>query len=352
MVFRVTLKPSGHRYEVLPGKSILSAALEAGFNLPYSCRAGGCTTCQARIVEGTVDHGRSPEIYLPESARARGQALLCQATPLSDLVIEATELSLHLAKPRLVPCRVKEIRKVAPDVAVVHLRTPYNDNMLFAAGQYVDFLLDGGKRRSYSIATAPALEGGMMDIDVHIRHTPGGLFTDRVFSSLKVGEILRFEGPLGTFYIREESSKPIIFLASGVGFGPIKAMIEYALRRKMSAARPMTLYWGCRTRRDIYMMELPEKWASENPGFTFVPVLSEALPEDQWQGRTGFVHRAAMEDFPNLSGHQVYACGAPVMVDAARRDFTATCGLPADEFFADSFFTEAELAQAPERAPA
>jgi CDP-4-dehydro-6-deoxyglucose reductase len=224
--------------------------------------------------------------------------------------------------------------------------------MLFAAGQYVDFLLDGGKRRSYSIATAPALEGGMMDIDLHIRHTPGGLFTDRVFSSLKVGEILRFEGPLGTFYIREESSKPIIFLASGVGFGPIKAMIEYALRRRPSAMRPMALYWGCRTRRDLYMMALPEKWAADNPGFDFVPVLSDALPEDQWRGRTGFVHRAVMEDFPDLSGHQLYACGAPVMVDAARRDFTTMRGLPAEEFFADSFFTEAELAQAPERTPA
>lgn len=352
MGFRVTLAPSGHSYEVPPGKSVLTAALEAGLNLPYSCRAGGCTTCRGRVLEGMVDHGRSVDIYLPQASRDQGYALLCQAMPLSDLVIEAKELLLHLAQPRIVPCRVKEIRKVAPDVAVVHLRTPYNDNMLFAAGQYIDFLLDGGKRRSYSIATAPALEGGMMDIDLHIRHTPGGFFTDRVFTKLKVGEVLRFEGPLGTFYLREESEKPIIFLASGVGFGPIKAMIEYALRRKLSETRPMTLYWGCRTRRDLYMMELAQSWQANNAGFKFMPVLSDATTEDQWTGRTGFVHRAVMEDFPDLSKHQIYACGAPVMVDAARQDFTATCGLPADEFFADSFFTEAELAQAPERAPA
>ncbi len=352
MGYRVTLRPSGHSFDVPHDKSVLTAALEAGFNLPYSCRAGGCTTCQARIVEGQVGHGRSHEIYLPQSSRDQGFALLCQAIPLGDLEIEAKELALHLAEPHTVPCRVKEIRKVAPDIAVVHLRTPYNDNMLYAAGQYVDFLLEGGKRRSYSIATAPALEGGMMDIDLHIRHAPGGMFTDRVFAKLKVGEVLRFEGPLGTFYLREESAKPIIFLASGVGFGPIKAMIEYALRRKTSETRPMALYWGCRTRRDLYMIELAQDWAAQNASFAFVPVLSDAAPEDPWSGRTGFVHRAVMEDFPDLSRHQVYACGAPAMVDAARRDFAARCGLPAEEFFADAFFTEAELAQSPERAPA
>lgn len=345
MSFHVVLQPSGHGFDVPDGKTVLMAALEAGYNLPYSCRAGGCTTCQARIAEGRVDHGRAEDIYLPQSLRAQGYALLCQARPQSDLVIEATELRLHLAVPKLVPCRVKQIRTLLPDVAIVHLRTPYNDNMLYAAGQYIDFLLEGGKRRSYSIATAPMLEGAMMDIEIHVRHMPGGLFTDRVFTALKAGEVLRFEGPLGTFYLREESNKPIVFLAGGTGFGPIKAMIEYALRRKI--ARPMTLYWGCRARRDLYMAELPLQWAAENPHFTFVPVLSDALREDDWTGRTGLVHRAVMADHPDLSGHQVYACGAPVMVDAARRDFTAQCGLPAAGFFADSFLTEADLHAAP-----
>jgi CDP-4-dehydro-6-deoxyglucose reductase, E3 len=343
MGFHVILKPSGHGFDVAPGKTVLMAALEAGYNLPYSCRAGGCTTCQARIAEGQVDHGRAEDIYLPQALRAQGYALLCQARPQSDLVVEAAELTLHLATPKLVPCRVKQISMAAPDVAVVHLRTPYNDNMLYAAGQYIDFLLADGKRRSYSIATAPMLEGAMMDIEIHVRHTQGGLFTDRVFAKLKVGEVLRFEGPLGTFYLREDSDKPIVFLAGGTGFGPIKAMIEYALRRKI--ARPMTLYWGCRARRDLYMAELPQLWAAQHPHFTFVPVLSEAAPEDEWTGRTGFVHRAVMADYPDLSGHQVYACGAPVMVDAARRDLAALCRLPAEEFFADSFLTEAELAQ-------
>ncbi len=345
MGFRVTLQPSGHSFEAAEGQNVLKSALEAGYNLPYSCRAGGCSTCKAHIADGKVDHALSTETYMPHWMREKGFALLCQAKPLSDLTVEIEELKLHLATPSVVPCRVKQIRKVAPDVVVLHLRTPYNDNMLYAAGQYIDFLLDGGKRRSYSIATAPMLETGMMDIEVHVRHTPGGFFTDRVFTKLKANEVLKFEGPLGTFYLREESSKPIVFLASGTGFGPIKAMIEFAIRRKLSETRPIAFYWGCRSKQDLYMLELAQQWAAEIQNFTFVPVLSEPQAEDHWTGRTGFVHRAVMEDFPDLSGHQVYACGAPIMVDSARKDFTATGGLPPMEFFADSFLTEAELGQ-------
>jgi CDP-4-dehydro-6-deoxyglucose reductase, E3 len=341
MTHRVTLQPSGRRFDVSDGKTVLTAGLEAGLNLAYSCRAGSCTTCRGKILEGKVDYGRSNDHCLTAEQRAQGYALLCQASPLSDLVVELRELQLHMQKPKLVPCRVKRIEKAAPDVAVIGLRLPYNDNMLYAAGQYVDFLLKDGRRRSYSIATAPALEGGMMDIDLHIRHYDGGAFTDHVFGGLKVGEILRFEGPLGTFYLREESDKPIVFLAGGTGFAPIKAMIEYALRRAI--ARPMTLYWGCRSRRDLYMDALPREWETAAASFRYVPVLSE--PDADWTGRTGLVHRAVMADLPDLSGHQVYASGLPAMVEAARRDFIGTCGLPEDEFFADSFLTEAELAQ-------
>ena len=343
MGFRITLKPSGHTFEAPEGINVLRSALEAGYNLPYSCRAGGCSTGKAHIREGRVDHALSTDTYLPPSLREQGYALLCQAKPQTDLVVEIEELTLHLAKPSIVPCRVKKILKLAPDVIALHLRTPYNDNMLFAPGQYVDFLLEGDKRRSYSIANAPALEGGMMDIEMHIRHSPGGLFTDRVFGKLKLNELLRFEGPLGTFYLRDESDKPIVFLASGTGFGPIKAIIEYALKRKINERRPIALYWGCRTRQDFYMLDLPDQWAREAANFRFVPVLSDALPADNWTGRTGFVHHAVMADLPDLSRHQVYACGAPAMVDAARHDFTGACGLPAAEFFADAFLTEAEL---------
>jgi CDP-4-dehydro-6-deoxyglucose reductase, E3 len=336
MAFKVTLQPSGHAYEVAPGATVLNAGLAAGWNIPYSCRAGTCRTCRGRILRGSVDHGAAHPAYLTEEQKAKGFALLCKAKPLSDLEIQVQELALQSIKPKVIPCRVKRIRKPAPDVALIDLRLPMNENLMFAAGQFVEFLLPQGKTRSYSIANAPSAEG-VIDLELHIRHTPGGLFTDRVFGQLAEGELLRLRAPLGTFYLREESAKPIVLLASGTGFAPIKSMVLYAIRRRL--ARPITLYWGCRARRDLYMDELARGWEADLPGFKYVPVLSD----EPWDGRQGFVHRAVMEDFPDLSRHQVYACGAPPMVDAARRDLTAQCGLPEDEFFADSFLTEADL---------
>lgn len=341
MAHRVTLKPSGHSYEVPEGKSVLQAGLDAGYMLPYSCRAGVCRTCRGTLLEGKVDYGLAHETYLPQSDRDRGLALLCQAKPLTDLTVEVREV--HGVRPRIIPCRVERLDKPAPDVAVLGLRLPMNENFRFLAGQYIDILLKDGKRRSYSLATKPD-PSGVTALEIHVRATPGGLFTEHVFNKLKVRDLLRFEGPLGSFYLREESDKPIVLLASGTGFAPIKAIIESAFKHEVG--RPMTLYWGARRPKDLYLDALARHWAAEYPAlFEYVPVISDALPEDQWTGRTGFVHRAVMADFPDLSGVQVYACGVPIMVDSARRDFTHECQLPIDEFFADSFTTQADLAQ-------
>jgi CDP-4-dehydro-6-deoxyglucose reductase len=343
---RVTLQPSGHSYEVPAGKTILHTGLDAGFSMPYSCKTGVCRTCRGKILEGRVDYGMVHPTYLSDDDKAQGLALLCMASPLSDVVIQVRELEgLAGITVRTVPCRVMKAERLAPDVMFVHLRLPMNENMRFVAGQYVELLLKDNVRRAYSIANAPQVTG-VIDIELHVRHTPGGLFTDRVFSTLKERELLRFEGPLGTFFLREDSAKPIVFVASGTGFAPIKSMLEYAFERGIERSRPMTLYWGCRAKRDLYMLDLPAQWAREHGNFTFVPVLSDPAPEDAWSGRTGFVHRAVMDDFPDLAGHQVYACGAPVMVEAAKTDFTARCGLPPEEFYADSFLTEADRARA------
>jgi CDP-4-dehydro-6-deoxyglucose reductase len=333
MTHRITLKPSGHSYEVPEGQNVLQAGLDAGFMLPYSCRSGVCRTCRGTVVEGKIDYGMVHPNYLPDSDKAKGYALLCQAKPLSDLVVEVREVKGM--RPRIIPCRVERLDKPAPDIAVIGLRLPMNENFRFLAGQYIDFLLKDGKRRSYSLATKPD-PGGVTALEIHVRHTPGGLFTDHAFSKLKVRDLLRFEGPLGSFYLREDSDKPIVMLASGTGFAPIKAICELALEKKIK--RPMTLYWGCRLKRDLYMFEVAEKWHA--PGFKFVPVLSD----EKWGGRTGFVHRAVMEDFPDMSGVQIYACGAPIVIESARRDFSAQCKLPPDEFYADSFLTEADKA--------
>lgn len=322
MSFRVVLQPSGHCFDVPQGSNVLSAGLDAGLKLPYSCRVGTCRTCRGKVVSGDVEYTGASTVNLDESARQKGFALLCRAAPLSDLVVEVSELSLQAAQPKLMPARVRQIAKPAPGVVVLNLRLPMNAKFMFAAGQFVDVELPEGKTRSYSIASPPS-DDGVIDIELHVRQMPGGLFSEGVLSTLKEGAMLRLRAPLGTFYLREDSEKPVILLASGTGFAPMRSIILYAQTRGLQ--RPMKLYWGNRTTEDFY--------AQPPDGVDCVQVVSNM----SWQGRTGLVHQAVMEDYPDLSGYQVYACGVPAMVDAARRDFIEHCGLPEGEFYADSF---------------
>ena len=259
----------------------------------------------------------------------------------TDVVIEARTVPGAGEFPvRKMPVRVMTMARPAPDVAVLNMQLPANDPLRYHAGQYVEFILRDNARRSYSMANAPHTQTDKPFIELHIRHMPGGKFTDHVFSALKEKDILRMEGPFGSFFLREDSDKPMILLASGTGFAPIKAIIEH-LEHKGST-RPAVLYWGCRSKADLYLHDWALQAAARLPNLRYVPVLSEPKPEDGWSGRTGLVHQAVMADLPDLSGHQVYACGAPVMVDAAQRDFVERCGLPAEEFYADSFTSEAD----------
>ena len=331
---KVTVQPSGHEFHVEEGESVLTAALRQHLVLPYGCRNGACASCKGRIVEGRVDYGVHQKKALTDEEKAQGKALFCQAKPLTDLVIEARTIGAARDIPiRMLPCRVQKMERLADDVMALHLRLPANERLQFLAGQYIEFLLKDGARRSFSMGNAPHDDEL---IQLHVRHVAGGQFTDHVFGKMKERDILRLEGPLGTFFLREDSAKPIVFVASGTGFAPIKSIIEHALHKGVT--RPMVLYWGGRRPKDLYMDALVRQWPIK-----YIPVISDALPQDNWTGRTGFVHRAVMQDFPDLSGHQVYACGVPVMVDAARRDFTQHCKLPEEEFFADSFTTQADL---------
>jgi CDP-4-dehydro-6-deoxyglucose reductase len=338
MPYQVTIQPSGHQFHVNDDETILEAALREGFSLPYGCRNGACGACKGKVLSGELDYGKHSPTTLKDEEKAQGRALFCCARPLSDLSIEAREIGA--AKDIVVktlPCRVEKLEKCADDVMVVKIKLPANERLQFLAGQYIDFQLKNGKTRSYSLANPPhddALQ------ELHIRHMPGGLFTDQVFSTLKERDILRLRGPLGSFFIREDSDKPMIFIAGGTGFAPIKGMLEHAFATHLD--REMVLYWGVRSLKDLYMAELPLQWQAEHPNFTFIPVLSDPEPGDQWQGRTGYVHEAVLADFADLSGYQVYACGAPIMVDSARDAFEQTRGLPEDAFFADSFVFAAD----------
>ena len=344
MSYQVTLKTSGKQFTVHPDENLLEAALRQGINLPYGCKNGACGSCKGKVLEGLVTHGQYSESALSKADETAGGILFCCSHPQSDLLIEAREVQgAGDIAIRKVPCRVNAMTKPRDDVAILKLQLPAAERFQFLAGQYLEFLLKDGQRRAYSIANAPEQEG---PLELHIRHLPGGLFTDFVFGAvtpaLKEKDILRFEGPLGSFFLREDSKKPIIFVAAGTGFAPIKSIIEQMQTKKIN--RPIHLYWGGRRPSDLYLDDLCKSWEKEIADFKYIPVISDALAEDAWQGRTGFVHQAVMTDHPDMSAFQVYACGAPVMVNAARNDFSAKCQLLEDEFFADSFTSAADLA--------
>jgi CDP-4-dehydro-6-deoxyglucose reductase len=345
LLYQVQLKTSGKTFSVEADETVLEAALRQGINLPYGCKNGACGSCKGKCIEGKIRHGDHSQSALSAADETAGSTLLCCAHPQTDLLIEVREVQGGGDIPiRKVPCRINTIQFPSDDVAVLQLQLPASERFQFLAGQYLEFLLKDNKRRAYSIASAPHEQG---PLELHIRHLPGGLFTDSLFGQasdgkqIKEKDILRFEGPLGSFFLREDSKKPIIFLASGTGFAPIKSMLMHIQEKKIK--REIHFYWGGRRPKDLYMDSLCQEFIHTIPSFHYTPVISDALVEDAWQGRTGFVHRAVMNDFPDLSQHQVYACGAPIVIQSARTDFVKDCQLPEEEFFADSFTSEADL---------
>jgi NAD(P)H-flavin reductase/ferredoxin len=322
-----------------PGESILEAVLREGIAFPYECRNGGCGKCKCTVTYGSVEQGPHQPSALSEAERARGVVLACSATPAGDIELEyVPDAPLGGIRPRQYTATVIAMTSVAPDVMIVKL-TVDGETIRFYAGQYVNIVLDDGAQRSFSFATAPH---DNREIELQIRRIPGGRFTTQVFEAMKIGDKLRLEGPLGSFFLREDSAKPIIFVAGATGFAPVKSMLEHAFHVGMK--RKMVLYWGVRTLADLYLPELPRQWAREHPNFTFVPVLSAPQPEDHWTGRTGLVHEAILADFPNLAGHQIYACGSEKMVEAAHPAFKAH-GMRQDDCFSDAFRLAPHLAR-------
>jgi CDP-4-dehydro-6-deoxyglucose reductase, E3 len=345
MSFQITILPSGRQFQVAPDQFILASGISQGIGLPYGCKDGACGSCKCKKVSGDVVHGAHQSKALSAEEEENGFVLTCCAKPLSDVVLESKQVTEAGAFPiKKMPSRVMALEKLSHDVMRVKLQLPANDVVQYHAGQYVEFLLRDGARRAYSMGNAPhTLDAAAPMIELHIRHTPGGKFTDHVFGAMKEKEILRIEGPYGSFYLRE-SDKPIIMVASGTGFAPIKALIEHMQFKNIK--RPTTLYWGGRRPADVYLDAWVKERCAEMPNLTYVPVVSDAQPEDVWTGRTGFVHRAVLDDLADMSGYQVYACGAPIVVDSAQKDFVEQRGLPTEEFYADSFTTEADKVKA------
>jgi CDP-4-dehydro-6-deoxyglucose reductase len=318
--------------DVRSGESLLDAGLRQGLPMPFECRNGGCGVCKATLLHGEVRLQAHQESVLTPAERAAGKTLLCCAEPMTDVEIEyVPQVGAKALPVKQYAARVTRLEPLTPDVMRLCFTLVDGSLLHFHAGQYINILLEDGARRSFSFATAPhAAE----EIELHVRLIPGGRFTTEVFTRMKVGDTLRFEGPLGAFTLRQDSEKPILFVAGSTGFAPVKSMLEYAFHNGLK--RRMVLYWGVRRRRDLYLAELAEQWAREHGNFSFVPVLSEPQAEDAWTGRTGLVHEAILADFPDLSKHQVYACGSVQMVAAAQPAFVSH-GISSDDCFSDAF---------------
>ncbi len=335
MSFQVTIQSSGESFTVRDGESVLDAALRQGLGmLPYGCRDGKCGSCAGRLLAGTVVYPAGEPRALPGGSANATQALLCQATPCSDLVIEPRKAG-HSPdiQVKSLPCRVEHMKKLADDVMRLHLKLPATEPLEFVAGQYIDILLKDGRRRAFSIANAPyrQKEEG---IELHIRQVPGGIFTTQVFNELRPKSLLRIEGPLGDFCLRETSRRPIIFIAGGTGFAPIKSIMEHALR--IGVQRPMHLFWGARARPDLYMDELARDWAAGSNYIRYTPVLSAATGDEDWQGATGWVTDVVADTYPDLGEFEIYMSGPPPMIEAGLARF-ATQGMDEQHVYWDTF---------------
>lgn len=333
MSYLITLQPSNHKFNAEKGETILAAALRQGINLPYGCRSGNCGTCKSVVVEGKVSYQLEKSLCLTEPEKQNGVALLCQAHTESDLTIYAQIIpeNEEIVLKKL-PCRVMEKQYLCHDVIKLQLKLPNIETFAYKAGQYIDILLPDGRRRSFSLADGPHMQESL---ELHIRIIEGGDFTNHALKELEEKAIIRIEGPHGQFYLREDSNRDIIFMAGGTGFAPIKSIIEYCISHNI--ARQMYLYWGVRSQEDLYMQELAQLWANDFDHIHFIPVLSQAKNSDDKSIRTGYVHEAIVEDFPDgLSQFDIYASGPPAMVEAGKKLFEQK-QLPLSQYYSDAF---------------
>ena len=336
MSFTVTNRRNQSAFTANPGETILDAALRDKRVFPYGCRNGACGACKSTLASGKVDYGEYEEFALSAGEIAQGKVLLCQAVPLEDVVIDAEEIMTGAdIRIRMLPCRVLRMEKAAKDVMRVFLMPPKSQEFNFVPGQYIDIILKDGRRRSFSVANLPerAREEGL---ELHIRHVPGGSFTPRVFAAMRERDLLRFEGPFGAYFLREDEARPMIMVAGGTGFAPVKALIEQALAA--DPARRIHFFWGARDAQDVYMHTLAEEWARARENFLYTPVLSEpgSNGSGAWRGARGWVHESVLAAYDDFAEFDVYASGPPVMVDAVR-DGLGAKGMRAERFFFDSF---------------
>jgi len=329
---KITIHNRNQSFQTDENESILDAALRQGITMPYGCRSGRCGNCIGSLVSGEIDYPNGRPPALSNEEETAGKAVFCQAVARSDLTIDVKIIDTPEGiEPRKMPARVASIEKLADDVVHLKLKIPSSERLQFLAGQYVDFILSDGRRRAFSLANPPHHDEFL---EFQIRHVPGGYFTSIVFEELKEKALIRIEGPLGTFYLRESSKEPIIMMAGGTGMAPLHGMLLHLFEIGMQ--RPVHLFWGVRAKKDLYLQDEINNWLSKYPLLRYTPVLSQPGVDDQWTGETGLVHESVIKAYPDLSGHEVYMSGPPPMIYAAKAIFHEH-GLPENKVFSDAF---------------
>ena len=347
MPHRASLHPGGHSFEVQENETVLAAALRQGVHLPDGCRNGSCGVCRAHLASGRVCYPHGPPLGLTALESDAGDILLCRAVPETDLVLDAQEVAAASELSiKTLPCRVARMQSLTPEVMALFLQMPPVETLKFLPGQYIDVILPGGQRRSFSLANPPHDDAYL---EIHVGQVPGGRFSEDVFSNMRAGALLEIQGPLGSFYLQEDFARPILMVAGGTGFAPCKAMLRHLIEKKLQ--RQVTLYWGARRKTDLYEMTLVEQWAKQQSEFRFVPVLTEAQPADHWTGRRGRVQEAVLADYRDFSYHDIYLAGPPTLVRGARQSLLLKGAAP-EHIFSDAFEYAPEVRAALEKGAA
>src|SRR5713226_9796858 len=334
---KVRFQPVGIEIEVNEDETVLNAAFRQGVSLTHGCREGQCSACKSFLIDGDLEMEKYSTFALPEYESEEGYVLLCRSHAYSDLEVELINYDediLRLGIPIVtLQTTVEEIEPLTHDIKRLVLKIVEPGRMIFAAGQYADIRIPGSdEHRAYSMANTPRTKDRLEFI---IKVFPGGRFSGLLEGGISVGQELEVKGPYGVFMLREKSNSDIICIGGGSGMAPLWSLLNDMAERGIE--RKATYYYGGRTRKDLFYLDRLQQLAERLPGFRFVPALSMATPEDEWDGETGLITEVLMASLTDgQTKTQAYLCGPPPMIDAAL-PVLARKGISEDRIFFDKF---------------